>query len=159
MKWFAILSLIVVVFGVSVVLTALGALSNVSREDGALLNFLDLQRGHITTLFTTPFVWSKYPRLPQLGCLFDLKAFLLVVPLLLVVVYLLRVRSRRRFPILVGTCLAVMVVPLSAGAIALHENNVPEIAGPWLVVMLLGPFYVMTGCALLCVAELCHRPS
>jgi len=157
MRAYPVLILLVIVFFGSVVLTVIGVLSEVSREDDAAIAQIGLARGHIAGLFFTGLVWSKYPMLPHPSILIDAKSILLTVPLLLGAVFITQAGKFHVLPLRIVVVLAVALLPCAAGAIALHGNDHPETAGPWLKVMLLGPLYTLAACSLLCVAEEVHQ--
>jgi hypothetical protein len=87
-----------------------------------------------------------------------MKAALFTLPLLVPLFYLLRVRRRRPFGVVLAAFLAVALVPYIAGKIALFGNTDP-LCGHWLAVMLLGPLYVFAASALLCIEELVRGPA
>jgi hypothetical protein len=157
MKRWAVLVLLLAVFAVSVLLTAVEGFRNLDGYDAALLDWVAIPHGHVAPVFVSPYLWSRYPAIPNhLSVLVCPTAFLITVPLLLVALHFARIGGRRPFPLQVAVCLAAALAPYAVGATTLHNRPIddPRAVGSWLAVMLLGPLYVLIICAIICIVEL-----
>jgi hypothetical protein len=161
MKLWAGLVLLLAVFAVSVLLTAVEGFRNCSAEDRLVLERLGVFQGHVAPLFASPFVWSRYPAAStHLTALVSERGFLMTVPLLLAALCVPHALGRPSFPLSIGICVAVAAVPYVAGMVILQGNTLdPPHVGRWLAVMILGPLYALIICAVICVLELLRSRS
>jgi len=158
MKTLSGLTLVMSLFAISVLLTGLAGLCSMMQADEAFLDMGALLKGHLGSLFGTPFVWSRYPAVPMpidllWGHLFNWTIFLLTVPLFGVAAYVFHFKARR-LTLLVLACLVIGSIPHIAGLVALRNNTVPECIGPWLGKSILGLLYAFTACAVFSAIEL-----
>ncbi len=143
-------------FGLSVLLTAIAILCNFSSADETSIELLTT--GHIEDLLGRS-VWSRYPEMPSpFMAMFDWTALLTTLVPFGCVAWALRRQPHGR-TLLFGVAFAVGFIPYLAGRVALRNNTMPELCGPWIATMLLGLAYGLVLCAILAIREMCRRPT
>jgi hypothetical protein len=157
MRVFALVTMLLVAFVSPILLTAIAALCSLSVDDYVALQPHGFCQGHMMSFLTSRVVWSKYPALPHLTVLISGRAMTLTLPAIVGVFLLTRPRKQHALPVRVVALTGIALLPYAAGALVLHANSIPELAGPWLLAMLLGPLYAMATIAVLCATEL-RRP-
>ena len=158
MKKLAVVSLLIAMFGLSVLITLICGLCNVSAQDGVWIQ--PIFAGHPSCLFG-PFLWSRYPQIELQRlvsfCFFDWTALLTTLLPFGIAAWVLSRRSAGR-KLLFPLSLAVGGIPFLAATCVLRISHLPETeVGPWLATMLLGPVYGCAVCVLLAVWELSRR--
>src|SRR5688572_13607853 len=135
------LAVAVALLAVFVAALACTALTVLSSLDGSGLALEPLVRGDLRELFVSRVFWTAFPSWPHASLLLAFGPAVVVATLAA-----LLGAAARRWPRCPGTVLAAGAllggaVPYTVGAIALRDNTVSGVAGPWLVWMLVGPLY------------------
>ena len=145
----------------SVLINSIDCLTNLSGPGDLDLN--RLIKGHIVQMFHSRSVWSNYPALvhPENWSIFiNLKAIMITAPGFFCVGYFLGRKKKQSFITLSLACLSVGFIPYFLGLFALHNNTVPENAGPWIAIMLLGLLYsISAACVCLILVLLREAPT
>lgn len=152
--------------GIVLVLSLLGAWTAVAAVNcfqycpaPLTFGFRALVDGDFQHLFSSPYLWRGYTTLPQSAWLVQWRTVGLVGMFVLTALWLVRVRRHKNWLWVGLTCLPAVGLCYAIARIALHDNTVPERAGPWLTSMVLGTLYALLACAFFAGIHLLSSPS
>lgn len=153
MKPLATTVLLLSLVGVSVLLTAVAGLCDVSADD--VLDLDALATGRVSSIFGS-FLWSRYPAMPPLSAIFEWRAILIILGAFVPCWRVLSGQRRTRKLLLLAAP-ATGFLPFFLGELVLRGNTDLSQAGPWLATMLLGVMYGLILSVILATFELCRR--
>ncbi len=116
-----------------------------------------LTEGHILHVFTSTEFWMNFPAIIPFHYMYimvDFRAFLLTVPVMAYIYYLMRHKKRFSLHTTGLACLAIGLIPYFSGMLVLTRNTDPSWCGPWLATMVIGMFYAIIACMTLTGIEI-----
>ena len=110
-----------------------------SLIQGRILPKMILQKGF----------WVNFPTVSHMRLLFQLRAFLLTIPLLIFICYFMRIKKKWDLLYVGLLCLCAGFIPYLVGIWALSGNTEPLNVAPWIRTMWMGVMYCAIACGIL----------